>query len=269
MKILNFFKNHQKNKLLKYELTSETKDVDGHTLHRIKYLRNGDNFVKGQLGGWIESEENLSQEGECCVMHEAVVYGDAWITDDAKVGEYAAVCDKAVVEKEACIYDTATVCDDAWITDGALITGDSLVSESALIAEKAHLAGNCVVTGFANIAGDSYIGGHAKIHGSVEIENASINDHADISGDFSMVGPTHITGDAVITKESDYLVMKNNWSSGRYFTWTRSNDKWSVGCFYGTGEELIKKAYEDSENIGKHYEAAVQYVEHLKELDKE
>lgn len=36
---------------------------------------------------------------------------------------------------------------------------------------------------------------------------------------------------------------------------------WSVGCFYGTGEELIKKAYADSEEEGRDYENIVKYVE--------
>lgn len=65
---------------------------------------------------------------------------------------------------------------------------------------------------------------------------------------------------------ADYIVFKNSWSSGRYFTWTRSNDMWKVGCFYGTGEELIKKAYADSEESGKHYEAYVKFVEQIKTL---
>ena len=60
---------------------------------------------------------------------------------------------------------------------------------------------------------------------------------------------------------SDYIAFKNNWSSGRYFTWTKSNNKWAVGWFYGTGAELIKKAYADSEDNGKHYEAYVTLVE--------
>lgn len=64
---------------------------------------------------------------------------------------------------------------------------------------------------------------------------------------------------------SDYIVFKNWWSSGRYFTWTRSNDMWSVGCFYGTGEELIKKAYNDSEEKGREYERIVKYVESIKQ----
>lgn len=44
---------------------------------------------------------------------------------------------------------------------------------------------------------------------------------------------------------------------------------WKVGCFYGTGEELIKKAYKDSELSGKCYEAAVKYVEEIEMLKKE
>ena len=36
---------------------------------------------------------------------------------------------------------------------------------------------------------------------------------------------------------------------------------WAVGCFFGTGEELIKKAYKDNELSGREYERLVKYVE--------
>ena len=35
---------------------------------------------------------------------------------------------------------------------------------------------------------------------------------------------------------------------------------WSVGCFYGTGKELIDKAYKDSDLSGKEYKRVVDYV---------
>ena len=38
---------------------------------------------------------------------------------------------------------------------------------------------------------------------------------------------------------------------------------WSAGCFYGTGEELITKAYKDSELSGREYERVVKYVESI------
>ena len=132
----------------KYEFTGEVKVVFGITLHRIRAAVSFGIVIKGELGGWIEKEENLSQNG------------DAWVYGNAKV------------------YGDAEVC-----------------------------------------------------------------------------------GDAEVYGDADYIVFKNWWSSGRYFTWTRSNNKWRVGCFFGTGAELIAKAYKDSEQSGREYERVVKYVE--------
>lgn len=90
-----------------------------------------------------------------------------------------------------------------------------------------------------------------------------------VTGNARVTGNAHVTGNASVAKTKDYLVLKNNWSSGRYFTYTRSNKMWVVGCFYGTGEELIAKAYSDSELIGKCYEASVRYVEAIYETMEE
>ena len=132
----------------KYKLTDEYITIDNTKLYRIEAIKNFADVHKGDKGGFVESEENLSQNGSC------------WIYDDAKV------------------------------------------------------FGNANISGYAYIASDS-----------------------------------------------DYIVFKNWWSSGRYFTWTRSNNMWKVGCFYGTGEELIEKAYKDSELSGREYERVVKYVE--------
>ncbi|WP_434170016.1 hypothetical protein VYP57_00200 [Streptococcus agalactiae] len=75
-----------------------------------------------------------------------------------------------------------------------------------------------------------------------------------------------VTDNARVSKTKDYIVFKNNWSSGRYFTYTHSNKMWAVGFFYGTGEQLIEKAYADSEESGRKYEL---YVNLVKELYKD
>ena len=41
----------------KYELTSEVIEYKGHTLHRIKALKNFGSVKEGQFGGWIENEK--------------------------------------------------------------------------------------------------------------------------------------------------------------------------------------------------------------------
>ena len=172
----------------KFILTDETIDMFGVTLHRIKAVRSFGNIKEGDLGGFVEKEENVSHDGSAWVSGSACVYGSAY------------VCDKA------CVYDKACVCDKARVYDEACVCGSAHVSGSARVYE-----------------------------------------------------------DACVCDEADYIVFKNWWSSGRYFTWTRSNNMWSVGCFYGTGEELIKKAYADSEKSGREYERVVKYVQSILE----
>ena len=100
--------------------------------------------------------------------------------------------------------------------------------------------------------------GNAEIYG-----NAVVYDNARVSGNAEVFGNARVIGNARVVNNADYIVFKNWWSSGRYFTWTRSNNMWRVGCFYGTGEELIEKAYKDSELSGKEYERVVKYVESI------
>lgn len=100
---------------------------------------------------------------------------------------------------------------------------------------------------------------------AVVCDNARIRGHAVVQHDAVVQGNAIICGDAVITSIKDYIVFKNWWCGGRYFTWTRSNNMWKVGCFYGTGEELINKAFEDSVEKGFEYKKIVDYVESILE----
>ena len=96
---------------MKYKLTDETIEVYGRTLHRIKALKDiGASVKKGDLGGFVESERNLSQKGNCWVFNSAMVYDSAKVFGSAKVYDSAEVCD------EAGVYGSAEVCDEAEIT---------------------------------------------------------------------------------------------------------------------------------------------------------
>ena len=63
----------------KYELTEEKKVFLGTALYRIRALKDfelldGTIVHAGDLGGWIEKEDNLSQEDSAWVYGEAEVY---------------------------------------------------------------------------------------------------------------------------------------------------------------------------------------------------
>ena len=66
-----------------FEFTGETKVFLGITLKRIKASISFGTIIKGEIGGWIEKEENLS--GNAWVYGDAQVYGDAWVYGNARV----------------------------------------------------------------------------------------------------------------------------------------------------------------------------------------
>lgn len=225
----------------KYMLTDEVMYFKGHTLHRIKALSSFSDVEAGELGGWVESEKNLSQ------------YGDCWIAMEAKA------------------YENAEVYDDAMLTDEAVACDNATICERSLVCGKTIVSGFTYVCGSAEAHGESILNGETRLYGSVRVIGAKvvdakvggytiICDGASVCGRIKIDGMATIKGGAVVCNNNDYIVFKNFWSSGRYFTWTRSNNMWSVGCFLGSGEELIEKAYKDSERSGREYKRIVDYV---------
>lgn len=64
----------------KYRLTDEKIIVGYRTLYRIQALQDFENVKMGELGGWIESEKNLSHEG------------DVWVSGDADIKTTGDIC---------------------------------------------------------------------------------------------------------------------------------------------------------------------------------
>ena len=151
-----------------------------------------------------------------------------------------------MVYDNARIYGNAKVCGNAIICDNAIVYGNVMVYVNARIYGDAKVCDNAIVYGNAMVYGDAIICDNAMVYGNVEV-----------------YGNARIRGNSFITELVDFIVFKNWWSSGRYFTWTRSNNLYSVGCFLGTGEELIKKAYKDSDNSGDNYKAIVDYINNV------
>lgn len=88
------------NEQKKYEFTGEIKVVFGINFKQIRAIINFGCVVAGEIGGWIECEENLSQSGNAWVYGDARVYGNAWVSGDARVSGNASVSGNADVKKD-------------------------------------------------------------------------------------------------------------------------------------------------------------------------
>ena len=164
----------------------------------------------------------------------------------------------ARVFESAEIYGNAKVYGDAMIYGNAVVFDDAIVIGNAKIFQNTNVYGKALVFDTAEVYGHAKIGGNARVYG-----NAIIGGNAKVFGDAQVYGNAEIFGNAKVNSIRDYMVFKNSWSSGRWFTWTKSNNMWKVGCFYGTGKQLIEKAYDDSEESGRNYAIIVNTVKQI------
>lgn len=122
----------------KYEIVSDMVDEHHHPVaHRIRALRDipRHNVKFGDIGGWVESEKNLSREG------------DAWIGDDAYVFDDAVVSGDALVNCAAKVSGSASVSGHAFVTDSAVVCGNAVIRENAVVRGDAKVLGDTIISG--------------------------------------------------------------------------------------------------------------------------
>ena len=144
---------------MKYEiLKNDAKTIANREVVRIKALISFGNVKSGDLGGFIESEENLSQNGNAWVDANAHVYGDACVFDNARVYGNACVFDRAHVYGNACVFG------DTRVFDNARAFGDARVFENAQLFDYARVFDNAQVFGGARAFGDARVYGNARVN---------------------------------------------------------------------------------------------------------
>ena len=110
----------------------------GRPLYRIQALRDFSDVKKGDLGGFVESEANLSQMGDC------------WIYDMAQAVE------KSIVEGDACLRDCSKMYGSSLLKDKAQLQGCARMIQYACLEDNA-VAIDAEISGFATITGDVVI----------------------------------------------------------------------------------------------------------------
>lgn len=243
----------RKDKIMKkFKLTREKMKVDGRTLYRIKATKSfgtGFNRVeRGDLGGWVGYDDNLSQ------------YGDCWIHDDAKVYDSARIRNDAQICCAARVYSGALVCGSAKVSGYTEVGGDSEISGHAMILENATISGHVEVFGNATVRGNATISGSAHIG-----ENAIIESNAIVDCDSVVAGNASIRQSAVITKTRDVLTIGPVGSRDGYTTFYKSATgiMVSCGCFNDNIDAFYRAVldtHRDNETCKNEYLNIIEYV---------
>lgn len=215
------FKNTRK----KYELTEETITLfKEYMLYSIKALRDFGGIKAGDLGGYIEKENNLSHNGDAWLYEDAMIYGDAHVYGNARVhGE-------AEVNGEARIYGEAEVFGDAHVWGDVTVHGNAHVCDNAEVDEIAQVCGEAMVYGNALVRGNALVFGNAEVYG-----NAAIGGNVWVDGD-------------VRIQSNDDLCTFGYFGSSNFHTTAFKIEGDGIGvknkCFQGTLDEFRNKVKE-------------------------
>lgn len=153
----------------KYKLTKETTTLtNGKVLHRIMALRSFNDVKTGDLGGFVESEDNLSHIGDC------------WIFDDAMAYDNGRVYQNARLYGDAKIYESAIINGYAVLYDHARAFGNSIVGERSYLSSAAKIYGDAYIGGDFSACKDVNICGNVKLFDPIILNIGTISNQKQI-----------------------------------------------------------------------------------------
>ncbi len=227
----------------KFELTSESIEYyNGRKLFRIRALKEFGNVKPGDLGGFVEKESNLSQEGKAWVAGDALVSGNAEVSGNARILENAKVFGNAQVSGDAEIRGNAMIYQGAWVRGLTYVSENASIYGNAEVYCYAEVTGNAKIYDCAKVYDDAQVSGYAQVCG-----NAEVYDDAQVSGDAMVCGNAEVCSDSKISNDFDYACVKGFGRYGRNTTFSRTKDGGILvvcGCFRGTLEEFRERVKE-------------------------
>ena len=121
----------------KYELLKDNYiNYEGKILYRIRALRDFSNVKAGDVGGYVQSEDNLSHKGDCWVYYNAKVFNNAKIHDNARIYGNAQIYGDAEVFGGARIYGNAKVYDEAEVFGNTTINNGDIIGKVSIPYKK-------------------------------------------------------------------------------------------------------------------------------------
>ena len=182
--------------------------------YRIKALKDfqlitGEMVQKGDLGGRVDGEHNLSQEGTCWIDYYARAYGDSKVIDNA------------VLKDCSCAYNNST------ISGNAVMKGDSWAKDNSIVS------GNAVMKDHSWAKGNSRITGNAVLQAFQRIQYGTVT--TDLLGTKDWIGALY--AEFGITPENGKIILyKKVWSTDDTNTFTSDYDR---NFLYKIGETVV------------------------------
>lgn len=214
-------------------------------------------ITKGTLGGWVQKEENLSQENGCWIFKEAIVRDNARVEGNARVVGRSLVKDNAVVKGYSCLKD------GSYVYDNAVLDGCTNMKGQVSIGGNSKTNGFVCIHGNSQVHGDSILDGDIYLNGTIVVDNAKITGVLHLCGQYRVA--FNVDGDkGVAAYRTTELIHKLHdhdeiLNTSEYIISSTKEDIWVVKEFSGTGEEFIRYVEEKYPPSRDYYRNLVEF----------
>ena len=142
------------NKEKKYQVTNDIIEFNGRTLFRIRALKDFDDVKKGDWGGFVRNEYNLSQEGNCWIYDDAICMDNATVKSNAKMYDNAVICSRGSILDNVKMYGKSVICDDGIAKGNSMMFGNSRIKDNAMLLEDSMMFDNSELRDYSRVYGN-------------------------------------------------------------------------------------------------------------------
>ena len=211
--------------------------------YRIKALKDfqlitGEIVKKGDLGGRVHGEHNLSQEGNCWIEGISGAYDNSRVMDNAVLKYCSRSYHNSIVSGNAVMKDFSRA------EDNSIISGNAVLKDHSIARDNSTISGNAVMKDYSLAKGDSIISGNAVLQVNQHIHYGTVT--TDLLGTKDWIGALYAEL-GVKPKHNKVVLYKKVWSTDDTNTFTSNYDR---NFLYKIGETIVAEdVNEDIFNI--------------------
>jgi len=173
----------------KYEiLKGQSITIYGRTLYRIRALRDFGNVKKGDIGGYVQNEYNLSHDGECWVYNDAMaldnsrvlnnarmynnsrMYGHSEMFDNTEMHDNSKMFNDSKMFDNSEMYDNSEMHDSAEMHDYSKMFDNSKMLDYSRMYDNSEMYDNAKIFNFSKASGNVKLIGNAKLYANAHVK---------------------------------------------------------------------------------------------------
>ena len=154
----------------KYEILMDEENTiewKGHTLHRIKALIDFNDVRKGDIGGYVEKEKNLSQYGDCWIYNNAKAMDSSRLYDNSAMYDYSIMFDNSIMRDNSEMHDDSELHGNSAMYNNSMMFDNSSMHDSSIMYDSSEMHDNSTLNNSAKLYGKLF----SKVDDFIEIQN--------------------------------------------------------------------------------------------------